>query len=377
MDRRNVAVFRDVNDKILHITEQVRDITITEQVGNIAHLNFTIINVLPPFFSQDVFELAETVTVYDQRLGLDRKFKILTQEKEFADGKLTEMFECLSLNYAKFENQYVKVVLPQAATLATCLTAVMTRAGYYDFGSMIGIVQEDSEVGLTEEKEFAEVPLIEVLTELQKIFNRYLIISDDCKVNFLSTVGKSVDVNYKYGGEQSVGGNYKRIKQRIDKSKVVQRVVGRGKITDNIAVTFTNINGGKDYLQTGGWAENDGFTVYQDLEETSKQDLLRKTQSELDKYKKPIKSYELETSFIMVDASKDINELFRVGDIIKLYNPYFGTKGIEQKVCELTYNPFFPWSNPSITLGEKQTQLVEFLQDAAKQIDKIKRTLTS
>ena len=72
-----------------------------------------------------------------------------------------------------------------------------------------------------------------------------------------------------------------------------------------------------------------------------------------------------------------INEIFNVADTVNIFNPYFSTSKIQQKVVELTYNPFFPWKDPQITLGEKQTELVEFMQNQVKDINKIKRSITA
>ena len=175
--------------------------------------------------------------------------------------------------------------------------------------------------------------------------------------------------------------NYKSIKQRIDKGQVIKRLVGKGKAEEKgdqkIITTFASINDGKDYLEVDGWSFNGNFGIYEDPEEDNKYELLRKTREELNKYKKPIENYELETSFIMKNEKLGINENFTVGDIVMLYNPYFFNKGIEQKVLELEYNPLLPWKNPKIVLGEKQTQLVEFLQNQTKEISKLKRRLTS
>ncbi|SKA75215.1 phage minor structural protein, N-terminal region [Clostridium sp. USBA 49] len=360
------AVFKDSNNKILFIAGAIKDAQIQERVGNHSFLNITVVKDLPPFFQQDTIIDAEYVELFDERLQKQRKYKINTIEREMKATKFVETIEAESTNYAMYNNKYVRLKLTAGTTLKSALLSVLFRDGFFDFRNNIGIVEQDASIGIAEEKEYTEQPLLEVLDDLQKIFNRYLIISDDGQINFYKSIGKTVDVNYVYGL------NFKNIKQKIDKNKVVKRVIGKGK--DN--TSFTTINNSKDYVEDG-FILNGNFGVFEETELENKHELLRKTKEELNKYKQPVLSYEIETNFIQVNTNMQINEIFNVADTINIYNPYFSTNKIQQKVVELTYNPFYPWKNPQIVLGEKQIQLVEFLQSAVKDISKIKRSITS
>lgn len=361
-----VVVFKDVNGKILYITGNIKEITITEKVGNLSYLTATIFRDLPPFFSGDKMLNAEYVEVFDERLRKIRKFKINTIEREQEGTKFLETIEAESLNYAKYRNKHVRVVLPAGTTLTSCLQSVLFRDGFYDFRDAIKTIEEDATQGLAEQKEFIDIALLEVLDELQKIFGRYLFIDDDGKISYLKSIGKTVDVNYIYGL------NYRSIKQRIDKSGVVQRIIGRGR--DNLS--FATVNNGKEYVETEAWTHGGDFGVFEDVEENSQHELFRKAKDELERRKKPQISYEIQTSFITKNPDMQINEIFGVGDIVNIYNPFFSPTKIQQKVLELAYNPLYPWKNPQITLGEKQTQLVEFLQNQTKEIARLKRRLT-
>ena len=227
-------------------------------------------------------------------------------------------------------------------------------------------MEQDATIGLVEAKDYTDTPLLEVLDDLQKIYSRYLIISDDGYINFHKNIGKEADVNYIYGL------NFRNIKQKIDKSKIIKRVVGKGKSNAN----FANVNNNKDYVEDG-FSINDNFGIYEETEQDNSAELLRKSKEELEKYKTPILTYELDTNFIEVNPDMQINEIFNVADTVNIFNPYFSTSKIQQKVVELTYNPFFPWKDPQITLGEKQTELVEFMQNQVKDINKIKRSITA
>lgn len=365
------AVFKDSNNKILFIAGAIKDAQIQERVGNHSFLNITVIKDLPPFFQQDTIIDAEYVELFDERLQKQRKYKINTIEREMKATKFIETIEAESTNYAMYNNKYVKVKLTAGTTLKSALLSVLFRDGFFDFRGNIGTIEQDASVGITEEKEYTEQPLLEVLDDLQKMFNRYLSITDDGKINFYKSIGKTVDVNYVYGL------NFKNIKQKIDKSKVVKRMIGKGKSGDNNSnTTFASINGGKDYVEEG-FLLNGNFGVFEETELENKHELLRKTQEELNKYKTPVLTYEIETNFIERNEDMQINEIFNVADTINIFNPFFSTKKIEQKVVELNYNPFYPWRNPQIVIGEKQTEFVEFIQNAVKDISKIKRSITS
>lgn len=364
------AVFKDSNNKILFIAGAIKDAQIQERVGNHSFLNITVVKDLPPFFQQDTIIDAEYVELFDERLQKHRKYKINTIEREMKATKFIETIEAESTNYAMYNNKYVKVKLTAGTTLQNALLSILLRDGFFDFRGNIGTIEQDASIGIAEDKEYADTPLLEVLDDLQKMFNRYIIISDDGKINFYKSIGKTADANYVYGL------NFKNIKQIIDKSKVVKRIIGKGKSTDNGSTTFAAINGGKDYVEEG-FSLNGSFGVFEETELENKHELLRKTREELNKYKTPVLTYEIETNFIERNEDMQINEIFSVADTINIFNPYFSTKKIEQKVVELNYNPFYPWRNPQIVIGEKQTEFVEFIQNAVKDISKIKRSITS
>lgn len=366
------AVFKDSNNKILFIAKDIKDARVEERLGNHFYLNITVIQNLPPFFQEDdIMMSAEYIRLFDEKVQKYKEYKINTIEQEMKGENFLVTIEAESVNYAMYNNKYVRLKLTAGTTLKSALLSVLFRDGFFDFRGNIGTIEQDTSIGIAEDKEYTEQPLLEVLDDLQKIFNRYLVITDDGKINFYKTIGKTADVNYVYGL------NYKNVKQKIDKSKVIKRVIGKGKSGDNnVNTTFASINDGKDYVEDG-FILNGNFGVYEETEIDNAHELLRKTKEELDKFKNPVLTYEIETNFIEKNEIMQINEIFGVGDTVNIYNPYFSTNKIQQKVVGLTYNPFYPWRSPQVVLGEKQIQLVEFLQSAVKDISKIKRSITS
>lgn len=364
------AVFKDSNNKILFIAKDIKDARVEERLGNHFYLNITVIQNLPPFFQEDdIMMSAEYIRLFDEKVQKYKEYKINTIEQEMKGENFLVTIEAESVNYAMYNNKYVRLKLTAGTTLKSALLSVLFRDGFFDFRNNIGIVEQDVSIGIAEDKEYQDTPLLEVLDDLQKMYNRYLSITDDGKIDYLKVIGKAVDVDYIYKS------NIKSIKQKIDKSKVTKRIIGKGK--DN--TTFANINGSKDYVEDG-FKLNGNFGIYEETELNSATELLRKTKEKLDREKSPIITIEIETNFIDVKPDKGVNEIFGVGDIVNIRSPFFSGTGnykIQQKVVGLTYNPFFPWMSPTITLGERQTELVEFLQNAVKDISKIKRSITS
>ena len=124
-------ILRNANRKILYILKNITEAGLVEKVGNLSYLNFTAIRELPPFFIEDDILNAEYVEIHDERLNKKRHYKITTIERDHG-SKFVENFECVSVNYAKYQNKYVRVTLSQRGPLSLldyktfCLGTVFT-----------------------------------------------------------------------------------------------------------------------------------------------------------------------------------------------------------------------------------------------------------
>lgn len=352
---QNIITFMDKNKKVIYIAKNSTDTTVTEQQGNLRYLSIIFYKKLQELMEGDKIEDYCYLKLYNKREKREEEYKILRIEAGQVAEHLKIQMECISANYAIYKNKYVNVKLAAGTTLLQALNVTLKRTEFFDFINNIGIIEEDAGVGLTEEKEIDEEELLNVLVELQNIYNRYLYISEDGKINFYKDMGKNADVLYVYGK------NYKKLKKTIDKEQTINKVIGRA---ERLYTTAHN-----------GFAINGDFSIFYDTDEKSLAELKRKTIAELNKRRFDTINWELETNFIEIDE-KYIREIFNVGDFIKIYNPFLSSEPITQKVVELQYNAFYPYLKPVVQIADKKETLAEFLQNQVKTINKVKRRLT-